>query len=315
MKDFMDILLSPDVLFIYGLIFVMIAAIVCILVFDKKGKKKHLFIEEDEEEDEEEVELVEAPTERVKPKVENVRKPEEVERVTTSLDKVEQEVKYVDPVLDQTSAQIELQKLTEALEKREEPDVNSIISEFESEQEENAIISLEELLQRGKQMYSKNEVTQYEDEGPISIDELKMRYEEEKVEKTEKVKEPIRPVVNMNLDMMDESKDLKQRANQTSFDFDDKKFRTSPVISPVFGLYQDRSNSKVTASVRPSDLKGKEVSSPSARSTTSASLDTSMTNDYQLALENTANYDKLDEEIRKTNEFLRQLRELQKKLD
>ena len=34
-----------------------------------------------------------------------------------------------------------------------------------------------------------------------------------------------------------------------------------------------------------------------------------------MELENTANYDNLDEEIRKTNEFLMTLRELQKKLD
>ena len=35
----------------------------------------------------------------------------------------------------------------------------------------------------------------------------------------------------------------------------------------------------------------------------------------ELELENTANYEKLDEEIKKTNEFLMTLRELQKKLD
>ena len=35
----------------------------------------------------------------------------------------------------------------------------------------------------------------------------------------------------------------------------------------------------------------------------------------ELELENTANYEKLDEEIRKTNEFLATLKELQKKLD
>ena len=34
-----------------------------------------------------------------------------------------------------------------------------------------------------------------------------------------------------------------------------------------------------------------------------------------IELENTANYEKLDEEIRKTNEFLSKLRELQKNLD
>ena len=54
-------------------------------------------------------------------------------------------------------------------------------------------------------------------------------------------------------------------------------FKKSPVISPIYGI--ERSE-----------------------------------DDY-LELENTANYDKLDEEIRKTNEFLMTLKELQKNLD
>ena len=53
-------------------------------------------------------------------------------------------------------------------------------------------------------------------------------------------------------------------------------FRSSPVISPIYGIEPPRT---------------------------------------ELELENTANYDKLDEEIKKTNEFLMTLRELQKNLD
>ena len=60
-----------------------------------------------------------------------------------------------------------------------------------------------------------------------------------------------------------------------------KKFKSSPVISPVYGIEKDTSSKSAT----------------------------------ELELENTANYDKLDEEIKKTNEFLMTLRELQKKLD
>ena len=56
-----------------------------------------------------------------------------------------------------------------------------------------------------------------------------------------------------------------------------KKFKSSPFISPVYGIENNDVNS--------------------------------------LALENTANYEKLDQEIKKTNEFLMTLRELQKKLD
>ena len=62
--------------------------------------------------------------------------------------------------------------------------------------------------------------------------------------------------------------------------YEHKKFKSSPVISPVFGIERPEINSS-------SDIE----------------------------LENTANYEKLDEEIRKTNEFLMTLKELQSKLD
>ena len=58
----------------------------------------------------------------------------------------------------------------------------------------------------------------------------------------------------------------------------EKKFERSPVISPIYGI--------------------EKTLTPE-----------------EIALENTANYEKLDEEIKKTNEFLMTLRELQKNLD
>ena len=58
----------------------------------------------------------------------------------------------------------------------------------------------------------------------------------------------------------------------------DTKFKNSPIISPVFGIdVQEKINA--------------------------------------IELENTANLGKLDEEIRKTNEFLNTLRELRKNLE
>ena len=56
-----------------------------------------------------------------------------------------------------------------------------------------------------------------------------------------------------------------------------QEYKSMPVISPIYGLEK------------------KNVSS--------------------LELENTANYDKLDEEIKKTNEFIMSLKELQENLD
>ena len=59
-----------------------------------------------------------------------------------------------------------------------------------------------------------------------------------------------------------------------------KPYTPSPVISPIFGIEEEN-----------------------------------LSKNNALSLENTANYEKLDAEIRKTNEFLSKLKELQKKLD
>jgi len=262
MNEILEVLTSFEVLVIYGLI-ILIGIIIAILVFlDKKEAKKNddSFMIEDIEKEKDEITENSSIDETV---VDN-----------EIIENQEEEIKYTDSVVDQTTAQIELQKLTEALEKREE--VNEVISldEFEIEQEENAIISLEELLKKGKQLYSQNEVKQYIDEGdePINLEQLQERYlmslPNEKEKSANLIKENAsylevkdNPVVDVN--------------NAPS----SKKFKTSPVISPVFGISRQQ------------------------------------VSDKKIEIENTANYEKLDEEIKKTNEFLKQLKELQKNLD
>ena len=59
---------------------------------------------------------------------------------------------------------------------------------------------------------------------------------------------------------------------------ENKKFKNSPIISPIYGIEKDVSENS-------------------------------------LELENTANYEKLDNEIKKANDFLMTLKELQKNLD
>lgn len=60
------------------------------------------------------------------------------------------------------------------------PDANDAITKFEEEQERTAIISLDELLKNSDNIYSQNELVQY-DEGnePISIDEVIERFNNE----------------------------------------------------------------------------------------------------------------------------------------
>lgn len=201
-----------------------------------------------------------------------------------------EELEYTSIEPDQATAQLELKKLTEELIKQEEElSQQDVVSNYEEMQEENAIISMDELLKRGKELYETNEVTQYKDEGnePISLQEL-----EEKTgvipvvtegnfnihELIPSVKENVNNVVEEN-----KKENIQEKASVKLYDFNSAptkdvtstKFKSSPIISPIYGIE-------------------KEVS---------------------MQLENTANYEKLDAEIKKTNEFLMTLKELQKNIE
>ena len=184
-------------------------------------------------------------------------------------------------------------RLTETLEKAEEEVKNIDLTAFEEEQEQNAIISLDELMSRNKALYESGELEKLEDEGnePISLQDLEERMkavqtEVESIEAEpsivtveESISEPKQMVLDdfqtVSISVQDTSKVEEKPVYQ-----EHKKFKSSPVISPVFGIEKPVVN-----------------------------------NSSDIELENTANYEKLDEEIRKTNEFLMTLKELQKNLD
>ena len=196
----------------------------------------------------------------------------------------EEVIKYKDEVYTESEAKAELERITEELKKleNEEKEENIELTKFETEQEENAIISLDELIAKGKTITEQNEVTQYQDDGnePISIKELEERYrrEKEQVEVLE-VKEPKEEKPKLSID---DFLSAKEKVTPLKEAYSEKKstYHPSPIISPIYGIEEE----------------------PVKKSTT-------------LELENTANYDKFDEEIRKTNEFLSKLKELQQKLD
>lgn len=204
--------------------------------------------------------------------------------------KKEEQLQYTSIEPDPTEAQAELMRLTETLEKAEAEVKNIELTAFEEEQEQNAIISLDELMQRGKVMYENGEFDKLEDEGnePISLQDLEERMKESK-ENVVAIEEPVITEVapvsfQMTLDDLQtveiEKEPVVSEVEKKEIYSEHKKFKSSPVISPVYGIE------------RP------EVPTAS-----------------DIELENTANYEKLDEEIRKTNEFLMTLKELQKKLD
>ena len=212
----------------------------------------------------------------------------------SSLDEVkqEEELQYTSIEPDPTEAQAELMKLTEALEQAEAEVKNIELTAFEEEQEQNAIISLDELMSRGKAMYESGELEKLEDEGnePISIQDLeeRMKVANESSSVVSVTAEPViaesspitEQMVLNDFQTVSIEEEVPVKPEESTVYQEHKKFKSSPIISPVFGI------EKIEA--------------------TTAS---------DIELENTANFEKLDEEIRKTNEFLMTLKELQKKLD
>lgn len=320
--DIVEFLTSKEIIVVY-----IVAAVACLLCFiiylveknNDRGRKKHNtrelnklveqikeevdteFIEEDSEpilqviQDTnlvsenvvEEVKINEEDNvrqviEEIKNEVFNeLEKEEKKEEDIELLDDEVETLEYTSIEPDVNVAREELHKITEELvkqeAKKEEVIENASLTSYEVEQEENAIISLEELVRKSKDMYEANELTQYSDEGnePISIKELEVIAGREAEPITSNfvissvVKEEKEKVVldDFNTIKTDETKEV-------------KRFKSSPIISPIYGI----------------EKKEKEV------------------NDL-IELENTANYEKLDAELKKTNEFLMTLKELQNKLD
>lgn len=233
-----------------------------------------------------------------------------VENIEPAVEEIEQqeELQYTTVEPNRQQAQEELMRLTEELEKAEQEQAKTInLTAYEEEQEENAIISLEELVRKSKEMYESNEITQYADEGnePISLEDLERRMNAVKADIASLEEEPvltsietIEPVVeqttveslveelepeklvldDFNTINIEEPKETVQEVKVEPAKPLYQSFQRTPVISPIYGIEKKET---------PSDIE----------------------------LENTANYDKLDEEIKKTNEFLMTLRELQKNLD
>lgn len=187
-------------------------------------------------------------------------------------------------------AQAELRRLTEELEAASSSQEEKItLTSFEEEQERDAIISLEELIKRSKEMYESNEISQYDDENiPISLSDLE-RQIQETLQETEILDTPAEPVLieTPTIEPIKEEQEQLVLEDLNTVEVSEKPisnayktevFKISPVISPIYGIEKTR-------------------------------------NSNDMELENTANYEKLDAEIKKTNEFLATIKDLQKNLE
>ena len=305
MDEFLEFLTSQEAIVVY--LIAGVACLICLIVYfveknNVKIKQRHNTRELNKlvEQVKNEAEIEDTPDSYIEPVISPIN--ESASRENIIVDPIsiqeDEQLQYTSIEPDMETAQLELQKITEELKRQEEAEKEEVVqvevetenhdlSNYEEQQEENAIISLEELVQKSKDMYAQNELTQYVDEGnePISLKELeekavlsKPKFEDEfsiqnvvPAEEVVEVMEEVRPTVKLD--------DFNTIEATTTAVEPVKKFKSSPIISPIFGIEKDENK------------------------------------DTNMELENTANYDKLDAEIKRTNEFLLTLKDLQKKLD
>ncbi len=223
----------------------------------------------------------------------------EVVEQVQQIEDIDDELEYTTIEPDQETAKLELQKIKEQLEQEEQLTVEpeEVINHYEEEQEKNAIISLEELVIKSKEMYEANELTQYKDEGnePISIQDLEVQVQKQATTYNEPfiianvvpeeelqagIEEAFEEVEAKEVLHMDDMNTISEATVNPVVKVEEKKkFQASPIISPIFGIERDPAR------------------------------------DNAIALENTANYDKLDAELRRNNEFYISSNEFESRID
>ena len=254
MTDLISFLTSEELMVVYTIAF--FGGILCLVLYvaektyNKRNQKHNtrelnLLIEEMEEKFAEvnAIEREENPsvstdvlekieTKEVQPTIE-VQKEEHQTNIV-------EEIKYENVEPDRTSAQAELEKLTESLLNGASDEIENIeLTEFETEQEENAIISLDELMEKGNMLYEQNEATQYKDEGnePISIQDLeeimkkgKVLEMDSKVESIVSVtkEEVSHPTVEINENVVSLNYEKAYQGN--------RDFKSRQIIYPIYGI-------------------------------------------------------------------------------
>ena len=335
MNDLVEFLTSQEILFVY--LISALACILCLIVYLVQ-KKSEIFRRRQNtkelnklvEEVRERVPDVEESVVNNEPVIQSVEEVKEVveilEEATSDIPEIkeeEEQLEYTTIEPDQETAKLELQKLKEELEIQEEKarqeqlkeqeellrrqelerqmeqarleeirieeekvkEETINIDEYEDNQEATAIISIDELMEKSRELYNLNELSQYASDmdQPISIQDL-----EKQMSKT--VTKYDEPFIIENVVVDDGSEDLLEEVEATPVEVqpvvdvqptvvhEEKKFKSSPIISPIFGIEKNPSE------------------------------------DNSLSLENTANYEKLDQQLQKSNEFYMSLKEFQKNL-
>lgn len=258
MKSFFDNAINSELFFVYGLIFVVVFLIVVILVIDRKENKKknksffdtlNMKVVTDPINDnfnkieklQDKIEVIEVQQDVKGDSFDDLR-PIDTVPVKEEVLLYENDDVYIETDLEKTQAQLAVEEITKALEGIKKEEDTEQYTKFEKEQEEDAIISYNELRQVFDKLYDENEKVQYieDDDIPINIDELynkKQKLEEQEVPQ------------RVKLDDFDSMKKVDTQTTST--------FKSSPLLSPVYGIQEGPINApeKVENTYDDSDIK------------------------------------------------------------
>lgn len=258
--------IKSELLIVYSLIGLVIALIIIILIIDKvnSNKKDDLFSSKKATRS---LKKLEQESKEINTTILGKNNDEEIVPISDIKVEVqaieEMEEPYIEDELEKTQAQIEVEAITKALEEAQKEERVDPYKQFEEEQEQNAIISYEELQEKFDELYDANEKIQYIDDDNLPIDLKELYQKNEEILNPKKVKLDDLNTVKVNTEVKTEMK----KEPTTGF-------KSSPVISPVYGIQSEQSQN---------------ISK--------------------------TNITEIDAEIKKTNEFLKTLKELQKNLD
>lgn len=282
MQKLIDIFNNNSILIILCIIVLIIVALFVVLLLERKSKQKYLdeFNKYDNEDDDSNYE---ATIEDFNSMTLEENSKEEVNYEQSSDISKERIVYEKEKTPNEAKKAIE--EAAKKLVYEEEQEIIGPTS-FEKMQEETSIISYDELVHKNIDFDASNEKV-LEDDGhePITLDELySFKEQQEKEEQESSQKETSEPFKIKSID--ETSLDVKEDVNEDKEEMvyytnsESKKFKNSDVISPVFGIKRDVIYKK----------------------------------EYN-ELGETIDIKALDLEIKKTEEFLKELKKLKDRLD
>lgn len=167
-------------------------------------------------------------------KTEKLKQPEVLKKEPTKKKEIEQLEEIKEEELSKTQAQLSLEALHKELEKAIANERNNI-DNLEQLEEDEAIISYDQLVKVSDKIYEENETSEYLDENdyPITIDELRKKFQQEMTE----VKSENTATAKVQLQEFVDEKEIEELASaKTTSSVRESIFRTTPIISPVYGI-------------------------------------------------------------------------------